>query len=163
MVAMISNNRDGAMIAAVAARFGAEAVRGSSFDRRKRRAKGAAAAYRAALGVLSGARAVLGVTPDGPRGPRMRAQAGVAHLAIASGRAVMPVAISARPAWMARSWDRFLLPLPFARTVVVYGAPLAPPSADAVEGHRAAIETALNAVTAEADRICGRAPPVPAA
>ena len=128
-VAMISDNRDGALIAAVAARFGVEAVRGSSFDRRKRRDKGAAAAYRAAHAALARPGTVLAVTPDGPRGPRMRAQAGVAHLALAAGVPVLPVAVSARGAILLRSWDRFLIPLPFARAVVVYGPPLAPEDA----------------------------------
>jgi len=178
-VAMISDNRDGALIAAIAARFGVQAVRGSSFDRRKRRGKGAAAAYRAAWAALARPGTVLAVTPDGPRGPRMRAQAGVAHLSLAAGAAVLPVAVSARGAIMMRSWDRFLLPLPFAHVVVVYGAPLLPGAGDtaqtgaarhptappapaegpAVERHRAAIEAALNTLTDRADRACGRTSP----
>lgn len=162
-VAMISNNRDGALITAVAARFGARAVRGSSFDRRKGRAKGAATAYRAALAELARPATVLGVTPDGPRGPRERAQAGVAHLSIAAGCPVLPAAFATRRAVRFGSWDRFLLPLPFGRGAIVYGPPLMPPApgdATALERHHAAIEAALAAATAEADRLCGRPGPV---
>lgn len=164
VIAMISSNRDGAMIAAVAERFGVGAVRGSSFDRRKRRAKGATGAYRAALAVLERPEAILAVTPDGPRGPRMRAQSGIAHLSIASGRPVLPFAVSVRWGRVFRSWDRFLLPFPFARAVAVYGPPLPPPEDGeaGLERHRAAIEAALNAVTSEADRAVGRAPVTPA-
>ena len=164
-VAMISSNRDGALIAAIAARFGAEAVRGSSFDRRKGRDKGGGAAYRAARAALEREDVVLGVTPDGPRGPRMHAAPGVARLSVASGAPVLPVAFSLRGGVLVGSWDRFLLPLPFGRGAIVYGPALeAPGSQDeaAIEHHRAAIERALIAVTTEADRACRRTPVTPA-
>ena len=158
-VAMISHNRDGTMIAALAARFGVSAVRGSTHDRRKGRDKGGAAAYRAALARLADPATILAVTPDGPRGPRMRAAAGVARLARASGCPVLPVAFSTRRGRVLRSWDRFLLPFPFGRGVKIYGPLILPGDGD--EAVRAAIEAALTAVTDEADRACGRTPVTP--
>jgi hypothetical protein len=166
-VAMISNNRDGALIAAVVARLGAEAVRGSTRDRVKNRDKGGQAAFRAAREALERRAAVVGITPDGPRGPRMRAQPGVAQLSIATGCAVLPVGWSVRRGWLVRSWDRFLVPWPLTRGALVHGAPLWPPADSAndpavVETYRARIEAALNAVTERADRLCGRVPVSPA-
>ena len=73
---MISNNRDGDLIAALVRRFGALAVRGSTYDREKAQDKGGKEAFAAALEELQTRRAIIGITPDGPRGPRMRAQKG---------------------------------------------------------------------------------------
>jgi lysophospholipid acyltransferase (LPLAT)-like uncharacterized protein len=164
-VAVISNNRDGDLIAALVARFGAGAVRGSSFDRRKGRQKGGAAAYRAGLAELATPRTVLGVTPDGPRGPRMHAEPGIARLSAGAGAAVLPVAFSVRWGVVLGSWDAFLLPLPFGRGVKVYGPPLRPPEPAGpaeLDRYRAAIEAAITGATETADRACGRAPVLPA-
>jgi hypothetical protein len=92
----------------------------------------------------------------------MRAQAGAAQLSIATGAPVVPIAFSVGAGWLARSWDRFLVPRPFSRGALVFGAPLAPPAApDALESHRAAIEAALTAATDRADALCARAPVLP--
>ena len=163
-VAMISNNRDGDLIAAIVARFGIEAVRGSTYDRVKRREKGGAEALSAAREAIESRGAVVAITPDGPRGPRMRAQPGIAQLSVATGRAVVPAAFATRRARVLRSWDRFLLPLPFDRGVQLFGTPIPPPaeaSPEAVERHRAAIEVATTALTRRADRLCGRDPVEP--
>jgi hypothetical protein len=162
-VAMISNNRDGDVIAAIVARWGVETVRGSTADRRKGRDKGGSEAFAGAERALR-AGALVAITPDGPRGPRMRAQPGAARLSILTGCPVVPVAFSARPAMLLGSWDRFLLPLPFGRGAVVYGAPLHPPGEGmaALEPYRRAIEEALTAVADRADALAGRAPVAPA-
>lgn len=164
-VAMISNNTDGALIAAVVGRFGVGAVRGSSRDPRKPgRHKGGMEAYAAALSVL-GAGGVVAITPDGPRGPRMRAHPGAAALSAAAQAPVLPWVISTRRASFARSWDSYLIPRPFDRGLLIYGAPIEPPPAGddaAIEAHRLAIEAALNALTHEADTRMGLTPPSPA-
>jgi lysophospholipid acyltransferase (LPLAT)-like uncharacterized protein len=157
-VAMISNNSDGALISAIVARFGMGAVRGSTRDPRKRdRDKGGREAYDAALSAL-GRRAVVAITPDGPRGPLMRAQPGAALLSIATRAPVLPWAISTRHARFARSWDRFMIPRPFDSGLLIYGQPIAPPddsTDEAVERHRLAIERGVTAVTQAADARMG--------
>lgn len=164
--AMISQNRDGELIAGIVGRFGVRTIRGSSYDRAKGRDKGGTGALRAACDVLRRERAVVAITPDGPRGPRMHAQPGIARIAIETGAAVLPVAFSARTAWTSRGWDRFLVPLPFSRGAAIYGAPLRPPPPGDPEAEArflAEIEAATTTVTERADRICGRATPAPAA
>mgnify|MGYP006281721493 FL=1 len=164
-VAMISNNRDGDLIAAAAAILGVDSVRGSTAHPGKRdKDKGGREAFAAGRAALE-AGAVLAITPDGPRGPRMRAQPGVAALSAAAGAPVVPIALSTAHGRVLRSWDRFLLPIPFDRGALLYGAPLPPPDPEdpaAVEAHRAAIEDRLTALAAEADRLMGRAPVAPA-
>lgn len=157
--AMISNNHDGELIAALVARFGVEGVRGSSAHPAKRdQDKGGREAFAAAAAALKGG-GVLGITPDGPRGPRMRAHMGASALSAATGAPVLPVAFSTARGRFARSWDRFLAARPFDRGVTLYGAPIPPPASaepEALEAHRRALEAALNALTARADALAGR-------
>lgn len=163
-VAVISNNRDGDLISAIVWRFGVHSVRGSTYDREKRRDKGGAEVYNAALQELTLRNAVVAITPDGPRGPRMRAQRGVAQLAIETRLPVVPIAFSTVRGKLLRSWDRFLVPWPFGRGVQIFGAPIMPPPPgdDAAEtAFLAAIETTLTEITNRADEICGRPPVTP--
>lgn len=163
-VAMISANRDGELIARIFGRFGVQAVRGSSYDHAKAREKGGVRAYIGARRELAKERAVVGISPDGPRGPRMRVQPGAAQLSIETGCPVQPVTFSVRRGRVLRSWDRFLVPFPFGRGVQIWGEPLRPPpagDAEAVARYAAEIETALIAITRRADESCGRAPVAP--
>lgn len=166
-VAMISNNADGELIAGVVGWFGVDAVRGSTYDRAKRRDKGGREAYAGAAEALGGHDAVVAITPDGPRGPRMRAQIGAAMLSIETRAPILPVAFATRRGVVLKSWDRFLLPFPFGRGALVFGPPLDPPAGGAasVEPFRAAIEAATTAVTDRADDLMGRPriAPAPAA
>lgn len=160
-VAMISSSHDGDLTVAVVARFGVESVRGSTRDHVKRRDKGGAAAYVGAIKALAEPGTVMMITPDGPRGPRMRAHPGIAKLAQRSGCAVLPTAFSARWAWTVPSWDRFLLPLPFGRGAIVYGPPIWPGEASAKD-LLARIEEETTAATDLADDLCARPRVAPA-
>ena len=158
-VAMISNNRDGDLISAIVGRFGVFAVRGSTYDHAKRRDKGGAEAYGGAQRELTQNKAVVAITPDGPRGPRMRAQRGAAMLAIATGAPIQPITFSTVRGKTVRSWDRFVFPSPFGRGVQIYGDPIYPPESDdeaSVDALLAAIENELTKITNRADEMCGR-------
>ena len=94
------------------------------------------------------------VTPDGPRGPRYRAQPGVISLAHKTGAVIVPLTYSARRRKVMRSWDGFVLPLPFSRVVVIYGEPLCVPAEATTAERRAAqreVERRLQAITDMAD------------
>jgi hypothetical protein len=100
----------------------------------------------------------IGITPDGPRGPRMRATDGIVTIARLSGVPVIPAAWSARRRWALNSWDRFLVPKLFTTGVFVWGAPIEiPRDADEaqLEALRLKVERELTAVTNEADRLAG--------
>jgi lysophospholipid acyltransferase (LPLAT)-like uncharacterized protein len=103
----ISRSRDGQFMTDVAARFGIQAVRGSS-------SRGGTAAMLAAVRAASEEKVDLVITPDGPRGPRYELQPGILRLAQATGRPI--VAVTYRLGWKRelKSWDRFHVPLPFA-------------------------------------------------
>jgi lysophospholipid acyltransferase (LPLAT)-like uncharacterized protein len=150
---LISQHRDGEVIARVAERLGLSVVRGSA-------TRGAARAFREMLQLLrSGRHAVI--TPDGPRGPRQRVKPGVVELARLSGMPILPVAFGAWPRKTLQSWDRFLVPLPFGRGVYVWGAPIyVPADADreALRRFQQAVQDRLDAVVASADARAARSP-----
>lgn len=104
----------------------------------------------------------VAITPDGPRGPRMRCQPGVIEAARRTGIPILPVTCSSRPRIQIGSWDRFLFPLPFTRCVVMIGAPIRIAKDDAREDARLRVERELTAVTDAADRHLGLEPIPPA-
>jgi len=123
---LISESRDGEIIARIVARLGFVPVRGSSSR------GGAEAVIRMAKEARAGWD--LAITPDGPRGPRGSVAPGALAIATRGRVPIIPVGVAADRAWRARSWDRFLVPKPFARVYVAYGAPLDPQAASVEEG-----------------------------
>ena len=113
---LTSASRDGELLAEFVRRFGLGVIRGSSSR------GGASALRRLARRLREGAD--VAVAPDGPRGPRARAQAGVIVLAELTGAPLVPVAFAAEPAWRLGSWDGFEIPRPFGRGALAFGAPL---------------------------------------
>lgn len=113
MAAMVSASRDGGLLARVLGHFGVQPVRGSSSRR----------GPQALLELTTWAERGydLAVTPDGPRGPREVVQEGVVALAQLTGLPIVPAICSARWRYVARSWDRFQVPIPFSRCDAVVG------------------------------------------
>jgi hypothetical protein len=159
---LISRSRDGAAIAEAVEMLGLRAIRGST-DRPDKK-KGGAEALRALLRELKEGRSVS-VTPDGPKGPRMRAQEGAVQLAKLSGAPIVCLGWSVTGRRVLSSWDSFVLPMPFARGVFVWGGPIRIPreaDAAATEAARLALECELTRVVQEADRLVGLNPVQPA-
>ncbi len=153
---LISHHRDGRLISRTIRHLHLLTVAGSS-------SRGSLGAVRALRDCLE-ANEVVAITPDGPRGPRMRAQKGAVALASATGAPILPFSFSVARGRNAKSWDRFLLPRMFGRGVII-GGPLieVPPDADdaQLEASRLEVEEALNRLTREADLACGREPVEP--
>ncbi len=142
---LASRSRDGELVAAFVRRFGLDVVRGSS-------SRGGAAALRALARAVRAGEDVA-VVPDGPRGPACRLQAGIIALAAATGAPIVPLGVAARPARRLASWDRFMVPAPFARCAVVFGAALDVRRDADRETQRVRVERALQDVTDAADRL----------
>ena len=113
---LVSESRDGEIIARIIANMGFGLVRGSSTR----------GAERAALEMVRRGREGfdLGITPDGPKGPRGSVAPGALMVASRAQVPIIPIGVAANRAMRASSWDRFLVPHPFARVAVVYGAPI---------------------------------------
>jgi len=116
---MISASRDGERIARITQHLGYTPVRGST-------SKGSLAATRKLVAGLR-AGALAAITPDGPRGPRRRAQPGLVAVARLSGRPIVAIGVGIARCWRLRSWDLFAIPKPFARVHFVYGDPICVP------------------------------------
>lgn len=116
----VSRSRDGDLIRSALLALGyTEPARGSS-------SRGGSAVLRQMVRLLREG-TTAAVLIDGPRGPARVAKTGIVAIARHAGVPIQPVAFSARPAHRLSSWDRSLLPLPFARVVVVYGDPISIP------------------------------------
>lgn len=146
IVAMVSRSGDGEYITGVLDHWGYDTVRGSS-------SRGGTAALRELVRHGRVGRS-LAVTPDGPRGPRQTMKPGALIASQLTGLPLLPLAAGTRRAWWTRSWDRFLVPKPFATIHVAYGEPVhVPRKADPAEIERLArvVESQLNQLVAEVD------------
>ncbi len=156
---LISGHRDGAFIARAMRLIGCSVITGSGTAPDK----GGRQALKA-MGDVLDAGQVVGITPDGPRGPLMRAKGGAIAVAQATGAPIVPVSGAVRRGRLLGSWDRFLLPWPVNRGVLLFGPPIAV-AADArledLELARRRLEAELIRLTQEADRRCGRRPVEP--
>ena len=112
---LVSEHRDGEIIARIARTIGFNAVRGST-------SRGAGRALLGLVAELERGRPVA-VTPDGPRGPAGHFAPGALVAAQRAGVPLLTVGAHASSAWHLKSWDRFLIPKPFARVNVAYGGP----------------------------------------
>src|SRR3989337_3674155 len=143
--ALVSPSTDGEIIARTVRLFGIRTIRGSSY-------KGGSKAFRELIRVVRDKGRVF-ITVDGSRGPVFKVQKGVIHLAKISGMPVLPVTYGAEKAIVFKSWDRFIIPYPFTRVVVIYGEPVyvhRDSSEDEIEEKRAELEKRLFKMTERA-------------
>ena len=155
---MISMHSDGRFLSDTVSRLGIKTIVGST-------SKGGAKALRAMVRTVKNGDYV-GLTPDGPRGPRMRAQEGIVTIARLAKVPIIPIGYASTSCKILGSWDRFIAALPFGRGVFVWGEPIEVPHTSdklELEKTRQNIEDAVNAVSAEADRLSGLDPIEPAA
>jgi hypothetical protein len=148
---LISGHSDGRIIADAVRYFDVDSIVGSSNQ-------GGTGALRAMVRYLRDGDCV-GITPDGPNGPAMRATSGIVAAAKISQAPVIPITYATSRRRILRSWDRFHLALPWSRGIYLWGEPITVPEdlgEDGVEAWRHRIEEYMIAQTAEADRRVGQ-------
>jgi lysophospholipid acyltransferase (LPLAT)-like uncharacterized protein len=145
---LVSQSRDGELIARTVARLGIDSSRGSS-------SRGGVAGMRTLLRKASEGWD-LAFTPDGPRGPASEVQPGVILAAAATGFPILPVALAATRAKRLNSWDRFVVPLPFSTVHFAYGEPLAVERRGDPEAAAGELKRRLDAAEAEAGVLASR-------
>ncbi|MGC8666767.1 MAG: lysophospholipid acyltransferase family protein [Chthonomonadales bacterium] len=149
--ALISLSRDGEIQNHIFRRFGYQTIRGSTGR------GGAKAALILARKIREGG--VLAFTPDGPRGPSHKVQPGTIFLAQRSQRPIIPLGISAAPRLLLKTWDRYMIPAPFARAAFVVGEPLFVPAdadEDVIARATEDLERAIDACEARAEALVNR-------
>ena len=126
--------------------FGYYSIRGSSTR------GGMAALRKLSKEITKGSDA--GISPDGPRGPRYRAQGGGVLLSRLTGYPLIPVTFGASRGKFLRSWDRFLIPYPFSKVVYIIGDPIwvgKKESREELREKQQLLEDNLNRITKKAD------------
>lgn len=112
---LVSEHRDGELIARIARSIGYNLIRGST-------TRGGGRALLTLVRTIE-AGSEVAVTPDGPKGPARRFAPGALVAAHRTGAPLLPIAAFASRAWKLASWDGFIIPKPFAQITVSYGAP----------------------------------------
>jgi lysophospholipid acyltransferase (LPLAT)-like uncharacterized protein len=153
---LISTHPDGKLIAKTIKRLGFNVLETSGKNK-------GALAMRSMIRTLNKG-GCIGITPDGPRGPRMRAGNGAIALAKLSGASILPISYSSSRCRIFQSWDRFLLPLPFAKGFFIWGEPIkiqGDASELDIENARKELEEQLTELTKSADKLAGQLTPQP--
>lgn len=139
---LVSRNRDAKLIGDTMARFKIGVARGSS-------SRGGASALMELTKCLSDGLDV-NITPDGPRGPRYKLGPGIIFLAQKTGASIMPIHIEYGRCIRFKSWDGFMVPLPFSKVEVIFGDLERVPGEldeEAFEMARARVEESMKPVT----------------
>lgn len=133
---IVSQSKDGEYIAQVMNRLKLDAVRGST-------SKGGMQALRQLVSYLKkGEQAAF--TPDGPRGPVYMVQGGVVSAAQLSGAPIIPMHAASRRKLTFRSWDQFVVPLPFSTHLVAHGEPFVLPREMGMEEAKEIVKHAMD-------------------
>ena len=113
---LLSEHSDGLFISKIVSYQHISSIYGS-------RTRGGA---RAALACVKELRAgnCIGITPDGPKGPRHQVADGVIHIARLANAPVVPISYALTQSRFLKTWDRFLVPFPFGRGVYIISAPI---------------------------------------
>ena len=113
---MVSKSRDGEYAANLASRLGFTCVRGSS-------SYGSLEALREMIRITKSG-SLTGMLADGPQGPARVAKIGALALARAADIPIMGVVWGADRCWVLNSWDRYMIPKPFARIALYFCPPI---------------------------------------
>lgn len=150
ITSIVSQSKDGDLQHSIVTRFGFNTIRGST-------GRGGIQAAIEAIKLLREGRE-LAITPDGPRGPSGVVQEGILLMLRKSGASVVPVGISADRRWLAKSWDKYLIPKPFAKCIILMGEEMRlPPQAtpEQEEEFRLQLEREIHRLEQEAETRMG--------
>lgn len=140
---LISQHGDGELVARMVEGFGINVVRGST-------TRGGEAGMRALIRAVK-KNGVVGITPDGPKGPFHSVHPGIIRLSLLTGFPILPLTYSWKRKKFLSSWDKFLLPLPFSKGIVTYGKPINIEGEKDVDKWSEILKDELNRITEETD------------
>ena len=120
---LISKHRDGDIIAKLISNLGFKAIRGSTHKSGKTRNKGGLLSARQMIKSLKKGISI-GISPDGPKGPRHKVSDGILSISRLSNSPILPVGIGFKKKWVLSTWDKFIIPKPFNQITIIWGEPL---------------------------------------
>lgn len=151
---MVSHSRDGEIQKYIFEHLGFKIVRGST-------GRGGMKALLESIRILKNG-GIFAFTPDGPRGPSGIVQGGTMLMARKSGKPMLPVGFSIDRRWIFKSWDRYMIPKPFAKGIMLFGEPIYVPenaTDDEVEEIRQQLEREIHRLEREAEAKFGHPTP----
>ena len=113
---LISTHSDGQLLSKTVKHFNIETITGSS-------SKGGSEAIRNIIKSLKSGISI-GMTPDGPIGPRMKVNSAIIKIASLTGHKIVPLSYSVKKKFFLNSWDKFLVALPFGKGCFIWGKPI---------------------------------------
>ena len=120
---LISKHRDGDIIAKLISNLGFKAIRGSTHKSGKTKNKGGLLSARQMIKSLNNGISI-GISPDGPKGPRHKVSDGILSISRLSNSSILPVGIGFKKKWVLNTWDKFIIPKPFNEITIIWGEPL---------------------------------------
>ena len=113
---LISAHPDGQLLSNTVKHFKIDTIIGSS-------SKGGSMALRNIIRSLKSGISI-GITPDGPRGPKMKINSAIIKIASLTESKIVPLSYSVKNKLFLNSWDRFLVALPFGKGCFIWGEPI---------------------------------------
>ena len=149
---LISKHRDGDIIARLISKLGFKAIRGSTHKSGKTKNKGGLTSARQMIKSLKNGISI-GISPDGPKGPRHKVSDGILSISRLSNSSILPVGIGFKKKWVLNTWDKFIIPKPFNEITVVWGDPISAITNEK-NNHQFKInlESKMNNLTAQANK-----------
>ena len=117
---LISKHKDGDIIADLIKYHGFNSIRGSTNNPNKEKEKNTITSIRKIIKTLK-ANVSIGITPDGPRGPRHKVSEGTINISRISNKKILPMALAYKKQWVLNTWDKFIIPKPFNKICIVWG------------------------------------------
>ena len=149
---LISKHRDGDIIAQLISNLGFEAIRGSTHKTNKIKNKGGLLSARKMIKSLKNGISI-GISPDGPKGPRHKVSEGILSISRLSKSVILPVGIGFKKKWVLNTWDKFIIPKPFNEITVIWDDPI-PAITNKKNNHqfKTKLESKMNNLTAQANK-----------
>ncbi len=113
---LVSTHRDGLLASHTIKYFGLGTIGGSSHRNPQK-------AFLEMLKAIKNG-VSIGITPDGPKGPRREVKRGVIELAYLSKKPIYPVIGKFSSCYRLNSWDKFIIPKPFSKITFIYKKPI---------------------------------------
>tara|TARA_B100001093_G_C26680253_1_gene950094 strand:+ start:344 stop:1009 length:666 start_codon:yes stop_codon:yes gene_type:complete len=143
---LISGHSDGQIISKAVSYFGIKTIVGSSFNNK-------ISSYKNIVNAIKSEN-IVGITPDGPRGPNKKVKSGVISLARLAKVPIIPLTFGAKLNKKINSWDKFLFIFPFNKFIAIWGNPIFCENKKEIEKNKDDLEKELNRISKLADNLC---------